>query len=87
MGYPYNYQQRCEVQRKRKQSQPECLTFSKKDADTFMKAVEITSQKTLISNNSISRKDDWTIEILDTRASFLISIGMNYAWLTKKDKE
>ena len=70
---------------KTKQSIPEVLYFE--DADVFMKAVEITEQKTMIQNCSIFKKNDREVEIYDTRADFLINVGINFAWLTKKDKE
>lgn len=68
---------------KAKQSVPEVLYFE--DADVFMKAVEITEQKTYIQNTSIFKKSEREVEIYDTQASFLINVGINFAWLTKKD--
>jgi len=47
-------------------------------ADIFMKAVEMTSRKTMITNTTILRKSDYEIEILDTRSFFLIEVGQQY---------
>jgi hypothetical protein len=70
---------------KKKQSQPEILYFE--DTDVFMKAVELTELRTYIQNKSIFKKNEHEVEIYDTQASFLINVGMNYAWLIKKEKE
>jgi hypothetical protein len=65
----------------------ETLTFfEKEDADMFMEAVQITSKETLISNSSIFRRTDMTVDVFDTHSVFLVNIGRNYEKLIKKEE-
>lgn len=64
--------------KKEKKDKPEILHFSPKFADLFMEVVKKTEEKTFISNESIFKLDERTIEIHSTRAYFLIEVGQQY---------
>jgi hypothetical protein len=72
---------------KSKQETPEIIYFAAEDIDLFMLAVRNVSIRTYISNNSIFKKNDREIEIYDTRAAFLINVGVEYQKLINKRKE
>ena len=57
---------------------PEILHFSPEYIDLFMKAVEKTEEKTFITNTSIIKRDERTVEVHSTRAYFLIEVGQQY---------
>jgi hypothetical protein len=64
--------------KKRKAPEPEIIHFSPEYTDVFMQAVKNASERTMIHNDSIFKKDDHTIEIYDTRAIFLLEVGQQY---------
>lgn len=69
-----------------KKIKPEVLYFDPAYLDLFMQAVENASKNTYISNDSIFRKDNRTVEIYDTKSNFLIMVGREYQKLiSKKD--
>jgi hypothetical protein len=72
---------------KSKQETPEIIHFAAEDIDLFMLAVRNVSIRTYIGNNSIFKKNDREIEIYDTRAAFLINVGVEYQKLINKRKE
>jgi len=70
-----------------KKNTPEVLYFSDDEIDKFMQAVKNASVGTMISNNSILKKSDREVEIYDTRAAFLIQVGVEFMKLIQKEKD
>lgn len=70
-----------------KKAVPELIMLSPEYVDVFMQAVENASLETLLSNNSIFKKDNRTIEIYDTRAQFLIQVGREYQKLLNQKQK
>ena len=69
-----------------KKEKPEIIDVGKNYAGLFKKALDNTSIRTYIANESISVNDEGRIEIESTRASFLITLGMEYQKLiTEKE--
>jgi hypothetical protein len=66
---------------------PETLYFSPGDIDQFMQAVSNASKSTMISNRSIYKKNDREVEIYDTRAAFLIQVGVEWNKLLQKERD
>jgi len=70
---------------KAKKQEPEILTFNKECLELMKKAVKNVSKRTFISNNSITFNDEGNMIIEDTRAFFLLNIGMEYQKLLKDE--
>ena len=69
-----------------KKNEPELISFSPEYTDVFMQAVQNASNRTMIHNESIYKRDDRTIEIYDTRAIYLLAVGEEYQKLVDQKK-
>ena len=63
------------------------VTTSVEEANKFMQAVKNASKSTMISNSSIFKKNDREVEVYDTRAAFLIQVGVEWNKLLQKEKD
>jgi len=70
-----------------KKPKPELINFSPKDVPLIKEVLNKTSEITYISNNSMFIKDDGTLEIYDTLASFLINFGIQYHIAITKERK
>jgi hypothetical protein len=61
-----------------KSEDPQILCFSEEFIDLFMKAVENAEKRTNIINESIFKKNEREVMVYDTRAQFLINVGIEY---------
>lgn len=62
----------------------EKFSVGKEYAETFRNAITLTERRLLISNTSISIDKEGNIEVEETKASFLLTLGMEYQKLLNK---
>ena len=70
-----------------KKNPPEILYFSAEDINKFMQAVKNASKLTIITNSSIFKMNDREVEIHDTKAAFLIQVGVEWNKILQKEKD
>jgi hypothetical protein len=63
---------------KKQIEKPEILNVGPQYAKAFRAAIEATTKRLYVSNESIWVKDDGTVTIEPTRAIFLLTLGQEY---------